>query len=352
MKKEMNKSLHLSVIILNWNGWHDTICCIKSIQTQPYLYHDIIIVDNGSSDESTKKIIQYYQDFKNETGSNFIQSYHRNDYNPLLIYKKARNCIFLLKNSQNYGYARGNNIGIRFALDHLNPDYILILNNDVIFKEPDTVKILVQYMEKNPQIGLISPIIRSPDGTIQRTCTRSFPKFLDYIFVYSFIGQRLWKMNPFWKKHYNYKYSFDKPESFDILSGSFMLFRTMALQEIGLFDENTFLYWEEPIIGKKLTAAGWNSVLYPDFSVIHKGESSISNFNLKSWARYWSVQSEIYYLNEYEKMHKLKIGCIICTLMFECGIALLQAFIYGKRGNFDTVWERKIWKILIHELFR
>ncbi|MGB9936893.1 MAG: glycosyltransferase family 2 protein [Methanobacterium sp.] len=115
----------ITIIVLNWNGWEDTIECMKSLEQINYSNYDLIIVDNGSHDNSVEKIRHYCD--KESKSLNYFE-YKENEviddnYNP------SKNVMFI-RNHENYGFAEGNNIGIRFALKYLNPNYILLLNND------------------------------------------------------------------------------------------------------------------------------------------------------------------------------------------------------------------------------
>ncbi|MCE5214153.1 MAG: glycosyltransferase, partial [Methanobacterium sp.] len=94
----------VTIVIVNWNGWEDTIECLKSLYHVNYTNFNIIIVDNHSQDDSVKKIKDYIENKK----------------------------LILIVNDENYGFAEGNNIGIRYAQKNFNPDYILLLNNDTI----------------------------------------------------------------------------------------------------------------------------------------------------------------------------------------------------------------------------
>ena len=347
----------VAIVVLNWNGWADTIQCIKSIHQLSNADYDIILVDNHSSDDSIENIRRYskgtgragvpdnttihlFEIFEDEAGRSEpgLSSYHRQD--------PCRRMI-LLKNHENYGYARGNNVGIRFALNTLKSDYILILNNDVIIEDREMLNKLLESTENDSSIGAISPVLRSTNGEVQRACTRNLPGFLDFICVYTFIGQRLLKENRIWKSHFNYDYSFDRPAEFGVLGGSCILFKSQAIADIGLFDENTFLYWEEYIIGCKLASHGWKSVLCPDAEIIHKGESCIKNLNLKSWARFWSIQSELYYIDNYASQNLINRLIIRAALLLEANLALLDTMLKGERSKFDKEYELKIISILL-----
>ena len=353
-------SRHISVIILNWNGWRDTLECLESVFQTTYNDYSVILVDNGSSDDSLQKIRDYCQGLI-EIQSPFISYTLENKPVHLVeldeelpeksdirgLQENGGRKLFLVKNKKNYGYAKGNNIGIRAALKFFNPGYILILNNDIIAHEATLFSHLVEGVNRDGSAGLVSPVLHSCSGEIQRVCTRNFPEFLDYLFIYSFLGQKIFPNNRRREKHFNLSYTFDKARQFDVLGGSCLLFKSEALTRIGLFDENTFLYWEEFIIGKKLQLLGINSFILPDTSVIHKGEVTINNLNLKSWARFWSTQSELYYINTYAPLTRVKRSIVIIVLLIEAVLGWgISVFSKGIK-KFDSICEKKIVKFLL-----
>jgi GT2 family glycosyltransferase len=156
--------------------------------------------------------------------------------------------------------------------------------------------------------------------------------------------------NRFWKAHFNYDYAFDDPREFDVLYGSCILFRSQALQDVGLFDETTFLYWEEQIIGSKFKKTGWKSLVYPKVSIYHKEESTIFNFELKSWARYWSIQSELYYIDNFSSVDRLGKTLVASVLFLESLLALSNAIVKGDSSNFDKEYELKIINLLTSKI--
>jgi GT2 family glycosyltransferase len=165
--------------------------------------------------------------------------------------------------------------------------------------------------------------------------------------VHSFLGQLIFRETGVWRHYYHYDYTFDAPREFEVISGAFMLFRSEALKEIGLFDEETFLYWEEYIAGRKLKDCGWRSVLFPQAAVIHKGESTITTFRLKSWARYWSIRSEFVFIAKYSHLNILERGIITTTLAFEACLGLLLASLRPGRKEFDAHCELRILRFLL-----
>lgn len=143
----------ISIIILNWNNWKDTLKCLKSIFQINYSSFNVILVDNDSTDDSINQfryfstsintlIIEFDENeikdanihSKDSTG-NLIEKDIKSDYksSPLSNFcVESSYCknLFLIKNNENHGFAGGNNVGMSFALEYLNPDYILLLNND------------------------------------------------------------------------------------------------------------------------------------------------------------------------------------------------------------------------------
>lgn len=156
----MDEMPRVSIIILNWNGWEDTIECLESVYQIRYPNYDVIIVDNKSEDDSIQKIRAYangeivpessfYSYCEENKPIDFIEyTSVDNEYNSLNtihhedIRKKK---LILIRNERNSGFSGGNNIGIRYALENLNPDYYLLLNNDTVV-HPEILSELVKGM--------------------------------------------------------------------------------------------------------------------------------------------------------------------------------------------------------------
>ena len=159
----MNPSV--AIIILNWNGWADTVECLESVYQINYPNYHVVVVDNHSSDDSIEKINDYALG-KLEIKSNFFKYDPTNKPIETIQYNRVNweikensntnKQLILIKNEINYGFAEGNNIGIKFALNNYNTDYILLLNNDSVVDE-DFLRTLVQEGEKNNKIGLLGP---------------------------------------------------------------------------------------------------------------------------------------------------------------------------------------------------
>ena len=130
----MESTKNVVIIILNWNGWQDTIECLESIYQNDYSNYKVIVVDNDSNDESINKIKEYCNG-KIKIKSSFFRynpsnkpikvlETESNEHFKENIIKSSSRKLILIKNDKNAGYAEGNNIGIRYALNYLNSDYI------------------------------------------------------------------------------------------------------------------------------------------------------------------------------------------------------------------------------------
>lgn len=166
----------VAIILLNWNGWYDTVECLESLFQINYPSFQVIVVDNNSQDDSIDKIRAYCQGDL-EVESKFFQYTSTNKpvelfefeeeelENPELLdssnefIKKIKSSpspssLILIKNRENYGFAKGNNIGIKFALDVLKTPYTLLLNNDTVV-DKEFLRELIRVGESDDKIALV-----------------------------------------------------------------------------------------------------------------------------------------------------------------------------------------------------
>ena len=144
--KDEHVDPRVAIIVLNWNGWENSIECLESIYKIDYPNYDLILVDNASDDDSIEKI-RGYCGGKIEVESNYVNYTDQNkpinvreiDHHEMMEIEledvnglnHEKNLLFI-KNDKNYGFAEGNNIAIRFAMEKLDPEYVLLLNNDTV----------------------------------------------------------------------------------------------------------------------------------------------------------------------------------------------------------------------------
>jgi GT2 family glycosyltransferase len=306
--KNKDKYLKFSIIILNYNGWRDTIECLESIQKIDYPSYEVIIVDNNSTDCSVSMIKKWAK-------NNLLYREQLNGYNKRLnghskevkevamlgeisIGKK----VFLIRANENKGFAAGNNIGIKFASYNGSPDFLWLLNNDVIILNKQIFYCLIKYSSKLKNIGVITPLVYGINGEIQKSIARKTPNLAKDLLVYSNIGIFLNKAGLSKIIDGLYYVRFPKnlrsPMEVYAISGSCMLFTSDAIKRIGLLDESTFLFYEEYIVAEKLRKAGLHSYVVPCNAVLHKHGRSTKNFLFRS------IRSEIYSYYYFYKVYR------------------------------------------------
>lgn len=276
----------VAIIILNWNGWKDTIECLESLYQINYLNYDVIVVDNASKDESIEKIKEYVRG-EIEVKSKFFTFNPENkpikmiEYtNEELEFKNAdiekdsttpsNRKITLIKNDGNYGFSEGNNIAIRYALKFLNPNYVLLLNNDTVVDRNFLLE-MVKVAEENEKIGIVGSKIYYYDYERKNN-------------VIWFAGGKINKLSghTYHEGINNEEKSIhNKTKECEYITGCSMLIRDKLLHQIDGFDKIFFAYYEDVDISIRATNAGWKNVYVPASKIWHKVSKSTSEYNQK-----------------------------------------------------------------------
>jgi len=283
----------VSIIILNWNGWKDTIECLESLYQINYLNYDIIIVDNASQDDSIEKIREYCEGmlkvnpeyFKYDSTNKTIEIFEYTEKESIKINSEdsgikkspSNKKLILIKSDKNYGFAEGNNIGFKYAMETLNPDYILLLNNDT-FVDRRFLHELVEVAETDEKIGSVQSLLLNPGGRIIDS-----------------LGQELfiWGASD---KAGGSNYENIPNENIEIFGAcaAAALYRSKILKKTGLFDEDFFVMFEDVDLSWKINLEGFKSVLVFNSIVYHKRGISAGKSNplilyhqTKNWLIIW-----------------------------------------------------------------
>lgn len=239
------------IIVLNYKGKTDTLECINSILDMDYPNYRVILIDNHSLDGSEELFVSTYRD------------------NPQI------HCI---QTGKNIGYAGGNNVGIKYALEQ-NADYICILNNDVIVNK-DTMGILVDFMEHNSDIGTVGPIICEYKDTMKVQSAGAN--------VNRYKGEHSPSVPDKLREQLQ-----DRIIDCDFITGACMLIKAELIRQIGMIPEEYFLCWEETEWCTKIKKSGKRVVCYGGTWVSHKGGASMNKFDgLEKY--YWIRNSVVY----------------------------------------------------------
>lgn len=216
------------IIVLNWNGADDTLACLDSLAALTYPNFNVIVVDNGSADDSLGKLRAY----------------------------SAPYSLVLLETGANLGFSGGNNVGIKRALEH-GADYVLLLNNDTVV-DPGLLDAFVAAAKRFPDAGVFSAKI-----------------------YFHAEPNRIWYAGARWNtKAARFEQvgegvlddglSFSNICETDYACGCAFFVPSERLREIGLLDDNFFLYFEETDWCYRAKEAGYPSIFVPDAKLWHK----------------------------------------------------------------------------------
>ncbi|MCB1346970.1 MAG: glycosyltransferase family 2 protein, partial [Rhodobacteraceae bacterium] len=233
-------------------------------------------------------------------------------------------------------YGAGNNCGIRAGLpDGARPDYVYILNSDA-FPAPDAIRTLVAYLDSHPAVGFAGSHIHGDDGAPHTTAFR-FPTIAS-----EFEGAA--KTGPVSRLLKNSIVAPDLPTEttpVDWLAGASVLMRRSVLDQVGLFDESFFLYFEETDLCLRAARAGWPTVYVVESRVMHLGSVSTG---MKEWRRvpgYWFASRRHYFQKNHGRLYALA-----ATLAHVAGLGLygLRVLVQRKKPHTPPYFLRDLVK--------
>lgn len=239
--------LDLSIIVVNWNVRARLAECLASIERQAgELSMETWVVDNGSTDGSAELVERRFPWVK------------------------------LLVNEENRGYARANNQALRRAQGR----YLLLLNPDAVILD-DALAAMLDFMDRHPEAGAVGCRLLNSDGSLQ-TSSYSFPTLLT-ILASTYQLKRLLPLEPLRRSflgrvlggRFGHLSRHERVRSVDFVTGACMMVRREAVEQVGLLDENFFLYAEEIDWCRRMKRAGWKIYFTPQAQAIHYlGQSS------------------------------------------------------------------------------
>ncbi|WP_042243612.1 glycosyltransferase family 2 protein [Paenibacillus sp. FSL R5-0912] len=214
--------------------------CLRSVYDSETRYsYEIILIDNNSHDDSVEMISKEFPD------------------------------VLLIANSENVGFAKGNNQGMEASSGR----YVLLLNSDTVVRK-DTLETMVAFMDSRPDLGASGCKVILPDGSLDKACKRGFPT-PSASFYYAFGFSKLFPDRP---RFNGYQLGYLDPDDsypVDCLVGAFMLLRRETIEQVGGLDETFFMYGEDLDWCYRIKAAGWGIYYYPQTSIVHlKGGSA------------------------------------------------------------------------------
>jgi len=303
------------IVILNFNNFSDTINCIKSV----YLHCSeqqilLVIVDNCSSNDSVNQISSFLND--NGFAHQIIKDNQK--------IKSLDSDTVIIKINENLGYARGNNVGIRFLIDQ-NVENILILNNDILFTS-NIINPLVNCLNAHPELGLISPLLLKDVDKIDYNCCRN--SLTNWMIIYESMSfLKLPGIKKIVSRNFILKTTPDIINNqivfCDIISGACIMAKTTTWEQLHGFDENTFLYYEEIILFEKLKGLNLKSGILPEANAIHLGAKATKNIPNTKILRI-ELESLLYFLKTYRRISIFGIALIKSLRLLQINILAIN----------------------------
>lgn len=260
------------IIILNYNNTLDTFDCVKSIKqfnTSPVKF---IIVDNGSVEDDTGKKLKSF--CETEFGTDFQMVADSSE----VTEGKLPTCTLVLSPT-NDGYARGNNKGLAVTYKDEEISNVVIINNDILF-ESDILPGLLSRYETLDSPGILTPLLRNMKK-LEYNCARRFPDYLDIVLPFLLFNRNYKSII---SDHYRSQMilltepEYIEKDSFriDVPSGSFIFIDKDLFKSVEGFEPDTFLYFEEVILCRRLERLKRKNYCVPSLSAFHKGAKTTS----------------------------------------------------------------------------
>lgn len=241
--------MDVSIVIVNWNTKNITDDCLKSVYEQTSgIDFETIVIDNASEDGSAAMIKEKY---------------------PQAI---------LIENTENAGFAPANNQGIEIAKGR----YVLLLNSDTIVLD-GAIQKTVDFADQIPNAAVVGCKVLNKDMTLQPSCFM-FPSILNMLLSTSYLYKIFPHSKLFGREQMTWWDRNDVREV-DVVTGCYMLVRKDAIDQIGVMDDDYFMYGEETDWCWRFKKAGWKNIFTPDAKIIHLGGQSSKNVKSKSLIR-------------------------------------------------------------------
>ena len=277
----------ISIVIVSYNVWKLLDECLQSVERAlEGIDGEVFVVDNASTDGTVER----------------LRGLHPQ--------------VHFIANEDNVGFARANNQAIRQS----QSEYVLLLNPDTVVYEP-TLKGCLNFMDHHSEAGGAGVRMYDRNGDAAPESRRAIPT----------PWVAMLKMMGFTRRYYMSHLSWDEPGQIEVISGAFCLLRRKALDQVGLLDEDFFMYGEDIDLSYRLLKGGWQNWYLP-YDIIHyKGESTV-----KTSFRYVHVFYQamlIFFRKHYGHLSGLLAVPIKMAIYFSAFIALLR-MVADKFSNF------------------
>jgi len=313
-KKNMNIA-DVSVIIVSWNTQDILRNCLRSIYEQSGDSSlEVIVIDNASTDGSAEMV------------------------------KKDFQRVILIENSENRGFAAANNQGIAIATGR----YVLLLNSDTIVLNNAIDKTL-SFADAHPESTVVGCRVLNTDRTLQPTCFM-FPSILNMLLSTTYL-YKLFSKSKFFGRERMTWWNRNDIREVDVVTGCFMLVRREAIEQVGLMDEQFFMYGEETDWCYRFKQAGYKVMFTPCAEIIHLGGQSTQK---KATAMVVQLRKSILqFMKKHHNPFIYRIACLLTVIFLAVRLPIwsVMAFFQRSESSEAAIKKRAYYTGIVNILF-
>ncbi|MBA4312697.1 MAG: hypothetical protein C0417_08710 [Chlorobiaceae bacterium] len=287
-----NNSVDVSIIIVNYNTrelLRECLCSIRECKVSK----EIIVVDNASTDSSVEMLTRDFPD------------------------------VMIIRNSQNDRFAKPNNQAMRKA----GGRYIFLLNSDTVLM-PDSLSVLLKYMDKNGRVGMCAPQLLYPDGSIQPSC-RGFVNLWTHFCDMSALDRLFPRSILFAKSEMRY-FNHKSLKEVDHVMAAALLIRRQVIEQVGMFDENLSINYNDLDLSLRVHQHNWKVIYNPEAQVIHHHGKTTNMMN-KNFELFDELYKNVFY---YFHKHYGRWSVVFYKLFMIFGFSLRTVY-WSVRFMFD-----------------
>ena len=268
----------MSIVLVCWNNKDYLGPCLNSLyEGELASSFDVVVVDNGSADGSQAMLREKFPG------------------------------VLIIQNDHNVGLSKASNQGIEATKGR----YVLLLNNDTLVNAP-SLDALVTFLDDHPDAGAVGGTLLNPNGSIQASASK-FPSLLEEFFISTRLGAMIWPKIPDPR-------SSDVARVVDWLGSACLLLRREALDQVGLLDEEYFIYGDETDLQYRLKQAGWPVYYLPNVTTIHFGGRSMDRWRRRKMVYRGKM---LFFKKNYGGLRTI----LLRGMLF--GLSLAKIFVWG-----------------------
>ena len=289
------------IVLINYNGFDDTIDCVESIRGNKYKNYKIVIVDNHSTDDSQEKLKDTYS---------------------------ASSDVILILSDANLGFSGGNNLGIKRAIED-KADYVMLLNNDTIIDE------------------------RCIERLVSKSKQHEDSAFITGKILYYYEPKKIWFAGGEYEAHKGSgrhfgvgeidRGQFNEEKELSFVCGCLVLMSRKCVESVGLMPEEYFLYGEDTAYSLEVTRKGLKIFYEPEAVIYHKVSASTSK--ISNLTGYYVIRNRLYIIKKYNQGISKQTAYVSTTLHVIKGIVkgkykvqtMRKAYADFRKGNMGRV---------------